>query len=425
MDASLKNKNVKQKILEASRVIKKKYLSLKLDKAENDEVINHIINPIVKPLKDIQHHVKKEYIKKEKEDIKKDMDEDLPIPIKNKDIYTNYEKQKSNHIDDDDEVIRNSFLKRSNIRRKTFPYIYSQENEGDDELKSSSLLLLPKKEPADEHSEYFQTPMLRRQTLPSNVSFVKENVIGELDTSKKENEDDNDVFEEDDSSEEISDGIYYDQYPEYVRSLIKEFRENGKSDKIDKSKMGVRLDKVLDKWYQGSSILQFKDDGKLVFDNKHTFNATPGLLELMFYKNPQTFTKDDIQKYGEILEITNTLRRDYNPNGPMNNTPSNKNRFIKSAILPYKSQLSTLLPRRQLYKKGGAVNQIKRIASPYEHYKHLNNRKIDYIYWDDINELIDRLRLLVSSTSVGHTSHHNEIISILEELEEAGVIEFL
>lgn len=96
MDASLKNKNVKQKILEASRVIKKKYLSLKLDKAENDEVINHIINPIVKPLKDIQHHVKKEYIKKEKEDIKKDMDEDLPIPIKNKDIYTNYEKQKSN-----------------------------------------------------------------------------------------------------------------------------------------------------------------------------------------------------------------------------------------------------------------------------------------------------------------------------------------
>lgn len=46
-----------------------------------------------------------------------------------------------------------------------------------------------------------------------------------------------------------------------------------------------------------------------------------------------------------------------------------------------------------------------------------------YIYWNDVNELVSRLRLLVSSTSTGHTGHNNEIVSIIEELREANVIE--
>lgn len=44
-----------------------------------------------------------------------------------------------------------------------------------------------------------------------------------------------------------------------------------------------------------------------------------------------------------------------------------------------------------------------------------------FTYWNDSNELVSRLRLLVSSA--GHTGHNNEIISIIEELREANVIE--
>jgi hypothetical protein len=44
-------------------------------------------------------------------------------------------------------------------------------------------------------------------------------------------------------------------------------------------------------------------------------------------------------------------------------------------------------------------------------------------YWNDANELVDRLRLLVASQSAGHTGHNNEIVSILEELQEANIIE--
>lgn len=46
----------------------------------------------------------------------------------------------------------------------------------------------------------------------------------------------------------------------------------------------------------------------------------------------------------------------------------------------------------------------------------------DYIYWDNPNELVDRLKLLIASQSAGNTNHTNEINSIIEELKEAGII---
>jgi hypothetical protein len=56
-------------------------------------------------------------------------------------------------------------------------------------------------------------------------------------------------------------------------------------------------------------------------------------------------------------------------------------------------------------------------------HKIFNNNKTDYIYWDDPNELVDRLRLLMASKQVGNNNHQNEIMSIIEELKEADIIE--
>ena len=44
-------------------------------------------------------------------------------------------------------------------------------------------------------------------------------------------------------------------------------------------------------------------------------------------------------------------------------------------------------------------------------------------YWNDANELVNRLRLLTASTAAGHTGHNNEIAAIVEELREAEIIE--
>lgn len=51
------------------------------------------------------------------------------------------------------------------------------------------------------------------------------------------------------------------------------------------------------------------------------------------------------------------------------------------------------------------------------------NNNIAYEYFDDPNELCERLFLLISSKSAGNTNHDHEINSILEELRECGVIE--
>ena len=50
------------------------------------------------------------------------------------------------------------------------------------------------------------------------------------------------------------------------------------------------------------------------------------------------------------------------------------------------------------------------------------NMSMDYVYWDDPNELVDRLRLLIAEQSAGNPSHVNEIHSIIEELREGDYI---
>ena len=57
-----------------------------------------------------------------------------------------------------------------------------------------------------------------------------------------------------------------------------------------------------------------------------------------------------------------------------------------------------------------------------EGFMDLNLEKPNFIYWDDPNELVNRLRLLISSTMAGHSGHNNEISSIIEELREANII---
>ena len=45
-----------------------------------------------------------------------------------------------------------------------------------------------------------------------------------------------------------------------------------------------------------------------------------------------------------------------------------------------------------------------------------------FIYWDDPNELVERLQMLLSSKNAGNNNHNNEMNSIIEELKEANII---
>ncbi|CAG9137958.1 unnamed protein product [Plutella xylostella] len=66
----------------------------------------------------------------------------------------------------------------------------------------------------------------------------------------------------------------------------------------------------------------------------------------------------------------------------------------------------------------GAMEKLGGNLTKFKSYK----SNTDLVYWDDPNELIERLQLLIASKDAGNTNHDNEILSIIEELKEAGII---
>jgi len=137
-----------------------------------------------------------------------------------------------------------------------------------------------------------------------------------------------------------------------------------------------------------------------------SYAGTSGLYHLIFRKIPhkESYTQDDLQTYKSILLSTNAHRRNRDPKLPI---LSNKGYKYKYVIAPI-TQVTALK------KKVGSGNVPRAMT--------VTDDKIEYVHWDDPNELVDRLRLLEASRKAGNNAHDNEILSIVEELREAGVI---
>lgn len=144
-----------------------------------------------------------------------------------------------------------------------------------------------------------------------------------------------------------------------------------------------------------------KDDNIYIDGIKYV--GTPGLYELIFMRMPDdaVYTEADMYKYKNILLATNAHKRDGNKYMPVLSNRGYKYKFIIAPLISGK-------------KAGRGIN-IPRAMT-------LNDNKIDYVHWNDPNELVDRLRLLEASRQAGNNAHDNEILSIIEELREAGLI---
>lgn len=145
------------------------------------------------------------------------------------------------------------------------------------------------------------------------------------------------------------------------------------------------------------------------FNNKK-YEISSGLKELLLKKKPDIHLITDIdrQNYKDILLETNAHKRDFKSMGQIKGDKSMKYCQI---IKPLFSE-SNDLTEKNVIKKGGNMKFLKKSY----------NKNTDLIYWDDPNELIERLMLLVASKNAGNNNHDNEIISIIEELKEAEII---
>ena len=250
---------------------------------------------------------------------------------------------------------------------------------------------------------YHSTPC--KKLHKSNLSSFQED---QQDESEEETEDD----EQDDTSDfkTITDTtINFDN--KVVENKIKtdknleDFLNLLESDNYEiDTKFGVRKDRG--KYMIGSSPIIFAD-GK-IFINEKEYLETPGLLELLFRKKPRENIVDvsDIKKFQEIALETNLMRKDFKPNRSFV-TVKYDGKYLK-----YLKPINPGAVKNSRIGKGLPNFMISRAEEI----------PLDYKYWDDPNELVDRLKLLVAERSAGNNNHDNEILAIVEELREAKII---
>lgn len=219
------------------------------------------------------------------------------------------------------------------------------------------------------------------------VKFLKTDTIAKSDPDLSLQDVLEDALTTNEGVDEIQN--YLEQYGPNAKQYMSLYVTN--DDKVDKSTYGLRYND--NEWKIGNAKVTIQNDD-FEIDGKW-YEGTTGLYELIFMKNPDQskVTDKDLNIYREIVDKTNADRRNYLSHSQIRGSKSQK----------YKTYI--------LRKKTG------------DGFKQLVKAKPHYVYWDDINELVDRLRLLIGSKNTGHTGHENEIHSIIEELREANVIE--
>lgn len=193
---------------------------------------------------------------------------------------------------------------------------------------------------------------------------------------------------------------------------------------------GVRIDG--DNWMIGDKKIEI--DGNDIIINNVRYNGTRGLYELIFMNSPNAYiyTKEDLNTYAAILKDTNVYRVNFSEYGKKR---SNKGYKYRNIIAPIINQgeatgsgINSKIARRDRNEhliKDDIVDKNPMLTysdlvlpSPGLSGIPLTDKEPEYIYFDDPNELVNRLRILYGSQEAGNNSHKSEINSIIEELLE-------
>jgi hypothetical protein len=164
----------------------------------------------------------------------------------------------------------------------------------------------------------------------------------------------------------------------------------------------------------GNADIRF-DNGKVLLlrNNKRIgeYEGNSQLYDLLFMKSRsqiRDLTDNVIQAYKDILLKSNSIYKDYDK----------KKGLVETRWPKYKYFIKPLIEREV---HGSGSKKIKTLSKLPSN-KIVSKSKTEYVYWNKPKELVARLRLLYSSKMAGHTGHDNEIISIIEELREEGII---
>lgn len=191
-----------------------------------------------------------------------------------------------------------------------------------------------------------------------------------------------------------SDSVLERKWHEYLSQfgpLTKKYLDGCLRDKGNHydDKYGIRADDRTKTWVMGRKEVQFDKQDNIHIEDKMFTGTTRGLYELLFKRLPdeKLYSQKDLSKYKEMLIWTDAHLL----------TTKRGSKYKKIIEPLFKKEGGKLLP--------------------------VTNNKIDYVHWNDPNELVSRLALLLASREAGNHGLETEIAAIEEELREEGYIQ--
>jgi hypothetical protein len=226
--------------------------------------------------------------------------------------------------------------------------------------------------------------------------------------------------------QDLSNTKVFQEYLEAYNPLPRQYIDlsvRGDEKEIDRQ-YGIKHDVETEKFKIGGADLDII--GKDIKVGGVTYSGTPGLYELLFKKQPIGYKQSDLDNYMDILNRSNAYRRNLKPEEQIQGTQTEKYRTIIRPYLIKKGILKSITHPQPFSKPPPPNKPLRRTQSLKSYTKggllDLSNNKIDYVYFDDPNEIINRMRLLIASQMAGNNSHNNELIAIIDELREAKII---
>ena len=175
---------------------------------------------------------------------------------------------------------------------------------------------------------------------------------------------------------------------------------------LSKARLGEESIDPYPSLYFGNKKIEFLSNGLEFAVGDHTFDSTPGLLDLMFEKRPQMryINRKDKDNYIRLLELTNAHYLNYERDQGLKHRLSSKFISVILKLLREKSARDRARRTSPLTKVGKGMRFGKPPA---------------YKYWRDPNALVSRLALLRALKRAGNSSRDAEAYQIENELRDS------
>lgn len=178
--------------------------------------------------------------------------------------------------------------------------------------------------------------------------------------------------------------------------------------------------------YIGNSPIEISGDDITIHYEKGPmmYRGTNGLWELLILQKPQGFDESDLKNYEDIALRTYVYKQNYDKDSVRirHNRGWKYCNIIKDLINKYRHQDS--YDTDSEYASANFQSEDEK-----EHDKTIvgsglrkinTNQPVEYVYWNSIDELLERLCILYGQVKSGNTNPllTNEIVNIIQELRE-------